>query len=82
VRLGDYEHIVTRHEYTFITWVAVLGGLFSAFGNYISKITHAISKKVFMNSVLGDLFFQKKRHQFQEGFDHKLVRKSSNVNGD
>ena len=52
---------IERNEYDFLVWLAMLGGIQKLLKSYISYATNGISKQVFKNSILGDLFFIKDR---------------------
>jgi hypothetical protein len=61
IRMEDMEVIYTRYEFTFVMWFALLGGVTKGFNSYFRKMTTAVSKKLFEDAILTDLFFVKKR---------------------
>jgi hypothetical protein len=52
---------IIRHDYTLLAWLAILGGLQGAFGSYFARVALGVSRRMFMDSVLKDIFYIKKR---------------------
>jgi len=62
----DLSLTVNRSEYSFFVWLAMLGGISKIIKQYCAIITDAVSKKMFLNSILKDLFFVKSRAEDDE----------------
>jgi len=71
IRLDLNQRKYTRSSYSFITWFALLGGVTQVFRVYFKQITVAVTKKLFENAILSDLFFVKKR----SGVDQEFLEK-------
>ena len=52
---------IIRHNYSFLVWFAMLGGLQATITAYFLRVSKAVSRQVFMNSVLQDIFYIKHR---------------------
>jgi hypothetical protein len=57
--MENQKLVVTRSEYSFLVWLAMLGGIQKIVRSYFHFLTDAVSKKFFLNSILGDIFFIK-----------------------
>jgi len=66
IRQDNLTLTVTRSEYSFFVWLAMLGGISKIIKQYCAFITDAVSRKMFVNSVLSDLFFIKDRKEHDE----------------
>lgn len=64
IELDDQKMIVNRAEYSFFVWLAMLGGITKIIRKYCGLLTDAISRKMFVNSILSDIFFVKDRKEF------------------
>jgi len=54
---------VNRNEYSFLVWLAMLGGIEKIIKTYFSRLINVISDKIFMNAILRDLFYVKFRKE-------------------
>jgi len=52
---------IVRNSYTFIVWLSMLGGIRAFIGGWFRTVALGISRKLFMNNILNDIFFVKKR---------------------
>jgi hypothetical protein len=82
VRLASMETVYDRKEYSFVTWFALLGGVTKVFVSYFRKMTTAVSKKLFENAILSDLFFVKRRNSEDTEFTNKGAGKGGDDDND
>ena len=74
-----------QHNYSFLVWVALLGGLIGSVRSYFLVIATAVSRTMLMNAILQDIFYVKTREAGQEegketrAGDDDLVNMSSNL---
>jgi hypothetical protein len=61
LRYDEMNVNINRYDYTWLTLIALLGGLQGVFREYFRVIAIGISRRVFMDSVLQDIFYIKKR---------------------
>jgi len=66
IRQDNLTLTVTRSEYSFFVWLAMLGGISKIIKTYCAFITDAVSRKMFVNSILSNLFFVKERKDHEE----------------
>jgi len=66
IRQDNLTLTVTRSEYSFWVWLAMLGGISKIIKQYCAFITDAVSRKMFVNSILSNLFFVKDRKDHDE----------------
>ena len=52
IRYDELNVRIIRHEYTWLLWLAMLGGIQGAFGSYFRRIAIAVSRRIFMDKVL------------------------------
>jgi hypothetical protein len=73
---------IVQENFTVFLWFALLGGQLALFKAYFGRIAAAFSRKVFMNKILQDIFFIKKKcdhdHEATSSIHvHRLMSSSS-----
>jgi len=59
IRLSPSKVVIERKNYRFRNWVAELGGTYNSVRLLFFLMTVVISRKTFMNAILGELFLIK-----------------------
>jgi hypothetical protein len=55
------EIILVESRFSFMVWLALLGGIRASMTWYFHIVASAISRKILMNNILQDLFYIKNR---------------------